>query len=220
MDAVADDAALTVRDRKLLMQRIQELGATEHEEIFKMFQARDVEYTRNSNGIFVNLTAVPDDLVRQMRRFVDFCMENKSSLDEYDKRLNECKYNQNYEYCMQGVSSDAVAVAAASAASADLGDVAEASVCVTGGGATPPAAREVAAAVAVAPPTDEYASGPGLDRAAMEKKLEHAKYAAAKKRYAKRRVQEKKASANVTNVDDVNTNDLFPEPVMLCAARA
>ena len=76
MDVVADDAALTVRDRKLLMQRIQELGATEHEEIFKMFQARDVEYTRNSNGIFVNLTAVPDDLVRQMRRFVDFCMEN------------------------------------------------------------------------------------------------------------------------------------------------
>ena len=214
MDVVADDAALTVRDRKLLMQRIQELGATEHEEIFKMFQARDVEYTRNSNGIFVNLTAVPDDLVRQMRRFVDFCMENKSSLDEYDKRLNECKYNQNYEYCMQGVSSDAPVAAA------ELGGVAEASVGVTGGGATPPAAREVAAAVAVAPPTDEYASGPGLDRAAMEKKLEHAKYAAAKKRYAKRRVQEKKASANVTNVDDVNTNDLFPEPVMLCAARA
>ena len=41
----------------------------------------------------------------------------------------------------------------------------------------------------------------------MEKKLEHAKYAAAKKRYAKRTVPEKKSGGT----DDVMASDLSPE---------
>ena len=110
------EMAFTIRERKLLMQRIQDLGATEHEEIFKMLSARDVDHTRNSNGIFVNLSAVSDDLLGEISRFVAFCMENKSSLDEYDKRLNECKFNQNYDYCMSA------AAAAASSVGGDDGD--------------------------------------------------------------------------------------------------
>ena len=196
----AEEPPLSVRDRKLLMQKIQELGDTAHEEIFKMFQERGVEYTRNSNGIFVNLTAVPDDLVRQMRRFVDFCMENKANLDEYDKRLNECKYNQNYEYCMQQQQQQQ-----------QLSD--------------PPSLNNAAVATPLCSngedegrgdaSADAVGGGPGLDRAAMEKKLEHAKYAAAKKRYAKRKMQDAKKSSAASALDDMTTDELFPEQALL-----
>jgi hypothetical protein len=82
---------MALRERKLLMQRVQELGQTEHDEIFNMLRDMGVDYMQNNNGIFVNLTEVPDDVVHRVGEFVSFCMANKSSLDEYDKSLNECK---------------------------------------------------------------------------------------------------------------------------------
>ena len=32
-----------------------------------------------------------DDIVKQIFLFVDYCVSNKEQLDEYDKKLNECK---------------------------------------------------------------------------------------------------------------------------------
>lgn len=87
----------TVRQRRQLMQRTQDLGPTEHEEIFKIIRDCDVEHTQNNNGVFVNLTRVSDDVVDRVRRFVDFCIENKQDLDAYDKRLNECKLMQSFD---------------------------------------------------------------------------------------------------------------------------
>ena len=91
-------STFTVRDRKLLMHKIQELGPTAHEEIFKILNNAEVEHTQNSNGIFVNLSTVPDEVVRSVHTFVTFCIDNKTSLDDYDKWLNECKFNsQSFE---------------------------------------------------------------------------------------------------------------------------
>jgi hypothetical protein len=79
------------------MQRTQELGPTEHEEIFKILRSHNIDHTQNNNGVFVNLNRVPDATIHEVQRFVDFCFDNKQDLDEYDKRLNECKLSQNYD---------------------------------------------------------------------------------------------------------------------------
>jgi hypothetical protein len=77
----------TIRERKLLMQKVQDLGETEHEEIFKILKDH-VDFTKNNNGIFVNLTSMPDTLVHRLSTFVTFCVSNKVDLEEYDKKLN------------------------------------------------------------------------------------------------------------------------------------
>lgn len=87
----------TARQRKQLIQRTQELGPTEHEEIFKILSTSGIGHTRNKNGVFINLSSVPDEVLCLVHKFVDFCIGNKHDLDEYDKRLNECKLNQNYQ---------------------------------------------------------------------------------------------------------------------------
>ena len=74
------------------MQQIQELGHTEHDEIFKIFVNNDVEYTKNNNGIFVNLSIVNDAVLDTLATFVSFCMQNKAQLDEYDKAINQQRF--------------------------------------------------------------------------------------------------------------------------------
>lgn len=95
------------RQRDLIAQRTAELGPTEHQEIFRILQSHGVPYTKNNNGIFVNLSYVKDEIIKELQGFVDFCFSNKSSLDEYDKKLNACKLNNKYETLMAGGNDDA-----------------------------------------------------------------------------------------------------------------
>ncbi len=84
------------RYKKALLQKIQGLTETEHMELFKILQRHHVPYTRNTNGVFFNLTSIPDDLIHEIDHFISFCMDNTRRLDEYDKRINDCKISKNY----------------------------------------------------------------------------------------------------------------------------
>lgn len=85
------------RSKKFLLEKIGRLSQTEHDEIFKIIRGSEVPYTQNKNGLFVNMSALPDDVLEKMDQFVDFCLKNQSELDEYDKRISECKINNNYD---------------------------------------------------------------------------------------------------------------------------
>jgi hypothetical protein len=94
-----------IREKKSLMEKITRLGPTEHEEIFKIFQKHQINFTENKNGIFVNLKNINDDIVKEINNFVDYCFENKPDLDEYDQKINECKYRNNINNMLQRSSS-------------------------------------------------------------------------------------------------------------------
>ena len=83
--------------RKQLLGRINSLSATEHEEIFNLIKRHDLTYTQNKNGIFFNLSTLPDSVVEEITKLVDFCASQKKELDEYDIRMNECKINSSVQ---------------------------------------------------------------------------------------------------------------------------
>jgi hypothetical protein len=188
----------SVRDRKLLMQRIQELGETEHEQIFKMLTAEGIDHTRNCNGVFFNLSAVPDELVSKVSNFVAFCHSNKTDLDEYDKRLNECKYNNVHNNCDGGTTTTTIVAASPPRPAA-------AAVVRTRGLEGPAPAKTPAA------PSSLDDAGRAWDAASLDKKAENAKFVQAKKKYAKRRGPDKKVDATV----DLTTNTLVAEPYLV-----
>ena len=188
----------TVRDRKLLMQRIQDLGPTEHEEIFKMLQADAVEHTRNKNGVFVNLSALADDLVDRLATFVAFCMDNKADLDEYDKAINEQRYNAPRR------PASPPATRAAPPTSSQNRPLEGSHCALSPSSSDAPAIDGSPALPPSAPSSSAQPAGSGLEGS---KRVENAQFYQAKKRYAKRRVQDRKADAHV----DMQTNDLLPE---------
>lgn len=93
--------SFTNRYRRHLVEKINALSDTEHEEIFKIMRYNGIEFTQNKNGIFFNISTVDHAVIEQISNFVSFSSENKKNLDEYDKKINECKMNNNYDDILQ-----------------------------------------------------------------------------------------------------------------------
>jgi len=87
---------LNKQTRQQLLQRINKLSETEHIEIFKMLTSNNVHYTQNNNGVFLNLSNVDESIVHQISEFVEFCIMNKIQLDEYEKKMQDCKRNNHF----------------------------------------------------------------------------------------------------------------------------
>jgi hypothetical protein len=81
--------------KKTLFNKIEELDKVEHEEIYKILIKNDdnVQLTKNSNGIFFNLSKLSNETIKDIDYFVSYCLNNKKDLDDYDKKLNDCKNN-------------------------------------------------------------------------------------------------------------------------------
>jgi hypothetical protein len=85
----------TTQKKKNLIKLVNQLCLTEHIEIFKIIKKNDTIYTKNNNGIFINLSNISDDQLDEIEHFTSFCIKNNVVLDEYDKKLQECKINYN-----------------------------------------------------------------------------------------------------------------------------
>jgi len=85
----------TNKKRKVLFDKINSLSSMEHEEILKIVKNHGISYSQNKNGIFFNLSSLPDEVVHDIDSFVIYCISNKKELDEYDKIINECKNSNN-----------------------------------------------------------------------------------------------------------------------------
>jgi hypothetical protein len=79
------------------MDKINRLGPTEHLEILKILEGNAVASSSNANGVFFNLTTIPESVYQKIETFVNYCCDNKRELDEYDKKIHECKYRNNID---------------------------------------------------------------------------------------------------------------------------
>jgi hypothetical protein len=86
----------THHNKKHLFDKINSLSSTEHDEIYRIINENNVNLSKNKNGIFFNLSSINDTVLSEIDKFVTYCVNNKQQLDEYDKRLNECKMNNKY----------------------------------------------------------------------------------------------------------------------------
>ena len=87
----------TLKLKKELFERINSLSTTEHSEILKIIQNRSVPISKNLNGVFFNLSTIPDNVVQEIAKFVEFCTKNAVDLDAYDKKIHECKLDNNFD---------------------------------------------------------------------------------------------------------------------------
>lgn len=86
--------------RKVLFEKINGMTRTEHEEIFKIIKNnnKDMSFSKNKNGIFFNLSTLDEKTIDEINKFVNYCISHKQELDEYDKKINECKINNTFNH--------------------------------------------------------------------------------------------------------------------------
>ena len=69
---------------KRLVKAVESLSKTEIEELFKIIHKKTSNYTRNNNGIFINLAWVPDDIIVELENYVQFCTTSHIELKKYE----------------------------------------------------------------------------------------------------------------------------------------
>jgi hypothetical protein len=73
------------KDRfKILVAAIQNLEETEVNELFKLLHNNKCEYTRNNNGVFINLSWLPEDMICKIEQYVAFCNKSQNEVKHYE----------------------------------------------------------------------------------------------------------------------------------------
>jgi len=69
---------------KKLALAVEFLSQTELEEMFRMIHEHKCEYSKNNNGIFVNLAWIPNKLLEELEQYVLFCNKSGNELKKYE----------------------------------------------------------------------------------------------------------------------------------------
>lgn len=66
--------------RRRLVDRCERLGAIEHGEILRRLRALGVPSTQNRNGVFFDITRLSEEVVQDLTRFVEHCLDTQELL--------------------------------------------------------------------------------------------------------------------------------------------
>lgn len=78
---------------KNIESMIKNLSETQLEELFKILQKNNCQYTINNNGIFLNLSWIEPIILDKIELFIKFCNESKKELDKYEKLCKDINDN-------------------------------------------------------------------------------------------------------------------------------
>ncbi len=76
---------ISIECKKDLVKEISNLSNNEHIEIFKIIRNRTDKYTKNDNGIFINISILDNETINMIKNFVIFCLDNKERLEEKEE---------------------------------------------------------------------------------------------------------------------------------------
>jgi len=78
-----------------LKKAINNLGVYETSEIKNIIDRHSIQYTKNNNGIFVNMEKFSDELITDINIFIKFLEDNKEMLENKKKEIDKEKKNIN-----------------------------------------------------------------------------------------------------------------------------
>nr|QDY52455.1 hypothetical protein 9_6 [Mimiviridae sp. ChoanoV1] len=77
--------------KKYIIDKSKLLKLYEHIEIFKLIKKQNISYTKNNNGVFINLNKMPESLILKIKDLILFSINSKSLLNIENKKRNKIK---------------------------------------------------------------------------------------------------------------------------------
>lgn len=77
--------------KKYIIDKSKLLKLYEHIEIFKLIKKQNISYTKNNNGVFINLNKMPEPLIIKIKDLILFSINSKSLLNIENKKRNKIK---------------------------------------------------------------------------------------------------------------------------------
>ena len=71
-----------------IKSNISNLNNNELEEIFKIIYKNNNNYTKNNNGVFINLNWLNEDTLIQINNYINFCIKSHNEINKYEDICN------------------------------------------------------------------------------------------------------------------------------------
>lgn len=71
-----------------IKKNILNLNQNELEEIFKIIYKNNSNYTKNNNGIVINLSWMNEELLKQLDNYINFCIKSHNEINKYENLCN------------------------------------------------------------------------------------------------------------------------------------
>ena len=78
---------------KNIKNNVSLLSQNELNEIFKILHKNDSKYTKNNNGVFVNLNWLDNDILVEIDNYINFCIKSNKEIKKHEIMKNI--YNEN-----------------------------------------------------------------------------------------------------------------------------
>ena len=78
-------------DKKKIFDEINKMNKENHENIFNIITKFNVSYTKNDNGIFINMLDINDNCLNELIKYINFINQNNDNLIEFKKKKEESK---------------------------------------------------------------------------------------------------------------------------------
>lgn len=82
---------------KNIKDNIGKLSNNEILEIFKIINNNDTKYTRNNNGIFINLKWIEDSILIKINDYINFSIKSQKEMLKYEKIKNSLTDSINFK---------------------------------------------------------------------------------------------------------------------------
>lgn len=72
-----------------LKNDIETLDSDKHKTIFDLFNKHNVEYSKNNNGIFINLSEINSSIIKEIQDQVKYFRQQEKMLEAFESK-KEC----------------------------------------------------------------------------------------------------------------------------------
>jgi len=69
---------------KTIQTNVSKLTDNENLELFKIILDANANYTKNNNGVFLNLNWIDDDLLNKINNYIIFCIKSQNEISKYE----------------------------------------------------------------------------------------------------------------------------------------
>lgn len=74
-----------------MKRKIEDLSENHQTEILKILSKNLCKLNENKNGVFVNMSFLPDQIIEEIKKYIEFISEQESSFDTIEYQKEEYK---------------------------------------------------------------------------------------------------------------------------------
>lgn len=79
-------ARLPLSEQHSMKEAIKNFNKDQLQELFRVIHSNNQEYTKNANGIFINLKQINNKTLHEMKRYVDYIQQTNDELKKRSRK--------------------------------------------------------------------------------------------------------------------------------------